>query len=81
MVDVSPNSATQGNKPIKPTARKKRAGVKLSKQDALGILSSALNVLTDSGIAYTLGNNESGLAVVVHGVTINAEGTRLELKE
>jgi hypothetical protein len=66
---------------MKSTARKKRAAAPLSKQDALGILSAALNLLADAGIMYTLGNNDNGLAIVVHGVTINAEGTRLLVKE
>ena len=63
------------------TKPKKRPAVNLSKADALGILSSALNVLADCGIRYTLGNNEHGLAIVVNGATISEDGAKLLLKE
>jgi hypothetical protein len=63
---------------MKSTKRATRRAVKLSKQDAVQIFASALNVLVESGVDYTLGNNERGdLAIVVHGVRINEEGTRL----
>lgn len=63
------------------TGKKKKRGVNLSPQDALNVLASALNALADTGVRYTLGNNEHGLAVVVQNATISEDGTKLLLKE
>ena len=62
---------------MKPTNARRRAGAKLSKADALEIFAAAVNMLRDSGLAVTLGNSETGLAVVVRGAALTADGERL----
>lgn len=65
---------------MQPTNARRRAGAKLSKlskADALEIFAAAVNVLRDSGMKVTLGNNETGLAVVVRGAALTDDGERL----
>lgn len=62
---------------MKPTNARRRAGSKLSKSDALEIFAAAVNVLRDSGLAVTLGNSETGLAVVVRDAALTQDGEHL----
>lgn len=59
----------------------KRRGAPLPPQDALDILSSALNYCADAGLRYILANGDKGegLLIVVRGAAVSEDGERLTL--
>ena len=61
------------------TASAKRGAAKLQPQDALEILSSALNYCADAGMRYLLANGDKGegLLIVVRGAAVSEDGERL----
>lgn len=64
---------------MKPTASAKRSAAKLQPQDALDVLSSALNYCDDAGLRYVLANGTKGegLLIVVRGAAVSDDGERL----
>lgn len=66
---------------MKPTASAKRSAAKLQPQDALDILSSALNYCADANLRYLLANGDKGegLLIVVRGAAVTEDGERLTL--
>ena len=63
------------------TASAKQSDAKLQPQDALDILSSALNYCADAGLRYLLANGDKGegLLIVVRGAAVTEDGERLTL--
>ena len=63
------------------TASAKQSDAKLQPQDALDILSSALNYCADAGMRYLLANGDKGegLLIVVRGAAVTEDGERLTL--
>lgn len=59
----------------------KPRGEPLPPQDALEILSSALNYCADAGLRYILANGASGegLLIVLRGAAVSEDGERLQL--
>ena len=62
------------------TRSAKPRGAPLLPQDALDILSSALNYCDDAGLRYILanGDNGEGLLIVVRGASVSEDGERLQ---
>lgn len=63
------------------TSNAKRRAAPLPPQDALDILSSALNYCADAGLRYLLANGDKGegLLIVVRGAAVTDDGERLTL--
>ena len=63
------------------TKSAKPRGAPLQPQDALDILSSALNCCADANLRYLLANGQKGegLLIVVRGAAVSDDGERLTL--